>query len=402
MTQQRRNRHRKRRVGRRAFLIGLGGSVSAALTYYLLRSIPAGNNAEPAPSPQAAPNPALPSGEWRAAWVSYLEFAEMDFSSESAFRADAAALMDNCLSLGLNTVIAQVRPFGDALYRSSLFPWSHLCTGVQGQDPGFDPLDVLLTEAHARGLSLEAWVNPYRLRSSVSMPPVLAENSLLNTHPEWVCTVNEGAYLNPAIPEAADYVVQGVAELVQNYAVDGIHTAISRDRQVSFRYFDWTAEGQRAFRRDGAAYVTDPVALCVDRYYYLVAYDALRQDYRHYRVDRMADLTVLDSPRFPLPRDFDLGRYVRKIFDMYGGASVTVRLRLHRSLINPAMDRFGSDAHIRPDGPDHVALTAPVEAGPTFYGWLFQFGDKAELLSPADVRRDFADYCRRVLARYDA
>lgn len=223
MTQRRRNRHRKRRVGRRAFLIGLGGSVSAALTYYLLRSIPAGNNAEPAPSPQAAPNPALPSGEWRAVWVSYLEFAEMDFSSESAFRADAAALMDNCLSLGLNTVIAQVRPFGDALYRSSLFPWSHLCTGVQGQDPGFDPLDVLLTEAHARGLSLEAWVNPYRLRSSASMPPAIVENSLLNTHPEWVCTVNEGAYLNPAIPEAADYVVQGVAELVQNYAVDGIH-----------------------------------------------------------------------------------------------------------------------------------------------------------------------------------
>ena len=220
---QRRNRHRKRRVGRRAFLIGLGGSVSIALTYYLLRSIPAGNNAEPAPSPQTAPNPALPSGEWRAVWVSYLEFAEMDFSSESAFRADAAALMDNCLSLGLNTVIAQVRPFGDALYRSSLFPWSHLCTGVQGQDPGFDPLDVLLQEAHTRGISVEAWVNPYRLRSSAAMPPNLADGNLANTHPEWVCTVDEGLYLNPAEPAAADYVVQGVAELVQNYAVDGIH-----------------------------------------------------------------------------------------------------------------------------------------------------------------------------------
>ena len=223
MTQRRRNRHRKRRVGRRAFLIGLGGSVSAALTYYLLRSIPAGNNAEPVPSPQTAPNPALPSGEWRAVWVSYLEFAEMDFSSESAFRADAAALMDNCLSLGLNTVIAQVRPFGDALYRSSLFPWSHLCTGVQGQDPGFDPLDVLLQEAHTRGISVEAWVNPYRLRSSAAMPPNLTDGNLANTHPEWVCTVDEGLYLNPAEPAAADYVVQGVAELVQNYAVDGIH-----------------------------------------------------------------------------------------------------------------------------------------------------------------------------------
>lgn len=83
MTQRRRNRHRKRRVGRRAFLIGLGGSVSAALTYYLLRSIPAGNNAEPAPSPQAAPNPALPSGEWRAVWVSYLELQRWTFPQKA-------------------------------------------------------------------------------------------------------------------------------------------------------------------------------------------------------------------------------------------------------------------------------------------------------------------------------
>ena len=213
---------KNRRMGRRTFLLGAGAAVCAAAGLALRRGTsPAA--ADSTPEPSADPNPALPAGEWRAVWVSYLEWAGMDFSSEEAFRAGAAALMDNCLSLGLNTVIAQVRPFGDALYRSSLFPWSHLCTGVQGQDPGFDPLDVLLTEAHARGLSLEAWVNPYRLRSSASMPPVLAENSLLNAHPEWVCTVNEGAYLNPAIPEAADYVVQGVAELVQNYAVDGIH-----------------------------------------------------------------------------------------------------------------------------------------------------------------------------------
>ena len=70
---------------------------------------------------------------------------------------------------------------------------------------------------------MEAWVNPYRLRSSAAMPPNLADSNLANTHPEWVCTVDEGLYLNPAEPAAADYVVQGVAELVQNYAVDGIH-----------------------------------------------------------------------------------------------------------------------------------------------------------------------------------
>ena len=224
---QRRHRRRKRRVGRRAFLIGLGGSVCASLAYYLLDSIQAGNSAAPESVPQTitAPNPALPTDEWRAVWVSYLEWAELDFSSEDAFRAGAAQLLDNCCSLGLNTVIAQVRPFGDALYRSQLFPWSHLCTGVQGQDPGFDPLDVLITEAHGRGLSLEAWINPYRLKGSASMPAALADNNLMNTHPEWVWQNpdNGSAYLNPAIPEAADYVVQGVAELVQNYAIDGVH-----------------------------------------------------------------------------------------------------------------------------------------------------------------------------------
>ena len=142
---------------------------------------------------------------------------------DSTFRAGCAQMLDDCAGLGLNTVLAQVRPFGDALYRSSLFPWSHLCTGVQGADPGFDPLDILLQEAHGRGLSVEAWLNPYRLRSSAAMPPSLAENNLANTHPEWVCAVGDGLYLNPAEPAAADYVVQGVAELLQNYAVDGIH-----------------------------------------------------------------------------------------------------------------------------------------------------------------------------------
>ena len=179
--------------------------------------------ADSTPEPSADPNPALPAGEWRAVWVSYLEWAAMDFSTEDAFRAGVVQLLDNCTGLGLNTVLAQVRPFGDALYRSALFPWSHLCTGVQGKDPGFDPLDVLLQEAHTRGISVEAWVNPYRLRSSAAMPPNLADSNLANTHPEWVCTVDEGLYLNPAEPAAADYVVQGVAELVQNYAVDGIH-----------------------------------------------------------------------------------------------------------------------------------------------------------------------------------
>lgn len=184
------------------------------------------------------------------------------------------------------------------------------------------------------------------------------------------------------------------------YAIDGLHTAINDDRKVTFRYFDWTPEGGKAHRRGGTLYEADPVALCVDRHYYMVAYDPAISDYRHYRVDRMESLTVTDTPRDPLPENFDLGKYVRTIFDMYSGRTETVQLCFDRQLINVVMDRFGADAHIHADG-DRIAVTAPVEVGPTFYGWLAQFGTQAELVSPAPIRQAFADHCRRIMAVYE-
>ncbi len=224
MTQRRKVKRyrRKKTFGRRAFLLGAAGCGCAAALTLWRRGLPAEVDGPEQPIAEES-NPALPAGEWRAVWLSYLEWAAMDFSSEDAFRTQIATMLEHCTQLGLNTVLAQVRPFGDALYRSQMYPWSHLCTGTQGQDPGFDPLDVLLQEAHIRGVSVEAWINPYRLRSSAAMPPALAADNLAYTHPEWTCTVEGGVYLNPAEPAAADYVVQGVAEILQNYAVDGIH-----------------------------------------------------------------------------------------------------------------------------------------------------------------------------------
>jgi len=183
------------------------------------------------------------------------------------------------------------------------------------------------------------------------------------------------------------------------YAVDGINTAINLDRKVAFRYFDWTAGGRKIYRREGRLYTADPVALCVDRHYYLVAYDSAISSYRHYRVDRMEELTVTDQPRSPLPEGFDLGEYVKTIFDMYNGETRTVTLRFARHLTNVVTDRFGTTAHIRADG-DDFALTAAVEVGPTFFGWLFQLGAEAELVKPADVRQQFVAYCRGVLGQY--
>ena len=144
MTQRRRRRRARRgRFGRRAFLAGAGCAALAGAAVLLGRGQTASASSVPT-TDEAEPNAALPTGEWRAVWVSYLEWAAMDFSSADAFRAGCVQMLENCAGLGLNTVLAQVRPFGDALYKSQLFPWSHLCTGVQGQDPGFDPLDILL------------------------------------------------------------------------------------------------------------------------------------------------------------------------------------------------------------------------------------------------------------------
>lgn len=177
-----------------------------------------GQTAQPAEAPQ----------EYRAVWLTYLEWQHTDFSSEEAFRLSAGAMLDGIKALGANTVIAQVRPFGDALYKSDYFPYSSLITGVQGQDPGYDPLAALLEEAHTRGLRLEAWINPYRIRLSEKLPEVLSEANpaviwmAQEATAGYVHEVNGGLWFDPAEPEVQKLIVNGVREVVQNYEVDGI------------------------------------------------------------------------------------------------------------------------------------------------------------------------------------
>ncbi len=177
----------------------------------------------PQPTQQAEDITVVDNGEYRAMWISYLEWQQTDFSSQVAFTANIATMFDNCKTMGLNTVIVQVRPFGDAFYESKYYPWSHFITSTQGTAPSFDPLDIMVSEAHTRGLAIEAWINPYRLRLNNNMPNNLADSNLYYTNPEWVVEVGEGLYLNPALPETAQYVTNGVVEILENYAVDAIH-----------------------------------------------------------------------------------------------------------------------------------------------------------------------------------
>ena len=182
---------------------------------------PVPDTAAPSPAPAVTAVPATRDRPYRAVWVSYLEWQQVDFSSADAFSRDIAAMLDNIAAVGATAVLAQVRPFGDALYPSRYFPFSHLCTGTQGQDPGFDPLALLVQAAHARDLELEAWVNPYRIQAGGV--PALCDESPAIIHPDWVKQTETGSYLDPANPDVRQYIADGVEELCQNYDLDGIH-----------------------------------------------------------------------------------------------------------------------------------------------------------------------------------
>lgn len=177
----------------------------------------------PTPAATAAPTaaPVADSSPYRAVWVSYLEWQQVDFSGAEAFSRDIGTLLDNIAGVGATVVLAHVRPFADALYPSAYFPFSHLCTGTQGQDPGFDPLALLVDAAHQRGLELEAWINPYRLQAGGV--PALCDTSPAALHPQWVKATETGLYLDPANAEVRQFIADGVEELCRNYALDGIH-----------------------------------------------------------------------------------------------------------------------------------------------------------------------------------
>lgn len=170
--------------------------------------------------------------DFKAVWVPYMS---LDMTAESSrhfgtFKARFDRLLAQIKSVGANTIIVHVRPFGDAMYRSAYFPWSHLLTGTQGQDPGYDPLAYMVEAAHREGLAIHAWINPLRIRSA-STPGTLGAGNVHrlwrndgdSANDSWTVETDTGIYLNPGWPGVRTYIQESVAELVSNYNVDGVH-----------------------------------------------------------------------------------------------------------------------------------------------------------------------------------
>jgi uncharacterized lipoprotein YddW (UPF0748 family) len=163
----------------------------------------------------------------RAAWVATV--ANIDWPSTNAVttsqqKVELLAILDRALELRLNTIIFQVRPACDALYFSSIEPWSEYLTGTMGRPPSpyYDPLSFAVTEAHRRGLELHAWFNPFRARHLVARSPI-SQRHISKTHPELVRQYGRYLWLDPGEKTAQDYSLQVVMDVVKRYDIDGVH-----------------------------------------------------------------------------------------------------------------------------------------------------------------------------------
>lgn len=166
--------------------------------------------------------------EIRAVWISYIELKRLlSGKNQADFTSCIRNAFQNVRELGLNTVVVHVRPYGDAVYQSAFFPWSSY-TGAYGKSPGYDPLAVMLEEAHRLELSVHAWINPYRAQTEEEAKQT--DNQYLFS--KWFHGAEKGKhivslsgrwYYNPGVEEVRQLIVSGIQELVRYYPVDGIH-----------------------------------------------------------------------------------------------------------------------------------------------------------------------------------
>ena len=185
------------------------------------------------------------------------------------------------------------------------------------------------------------------------------------------------------------------------YTVDQIHEAIAAGRQLQFRYFEWGVDKQKHFR--DRRYVASPYALCWENEnYYLVAYSE-RHGITHYRVDKMAQLQMLDTPRIvnDETRALDVSKYGKNVFGMFGGEQMQVKMRFENPLAGVVLDRFGHDVMLIPDGDSHFTLTTDITVSPVFFGWLAGFGGAAKIVFPQSAVEAYLELCKHSMEQYE-
>ena len=164
--------------------------------------------------------------QMRGAWLTTVR--NIDWPSEPGLsaeeqKAELDAWLDDSVDMGLNAVFLHARPTADTVYESELEPWARYLTGEQGGDPGYDPLEYAVQEAHERGLELHAWFNPYRVGLQDPDVENLSEDHPVEQNPEWLVDFGTEAYVDPGNPEVREWVTSVIMDVVERYDIDGMH-----------------------------------------------------------------------------------------------------------------------------------------------------------------------------------
>jgi len=184
------------------------------------------------------------------------------------------------------------------------------------------------------------------------------------------------------------------------YNVDDIHTAINSNSKIKFKYYKWDIEKKLVPKHNDEWITVSPWALIWDdENYYLLAFDDWDGKIKHYRVDKMMKISVVDEKRSgkELFKTFDLARYSRSTFGMYGGRECLVRIRIANSMCGVFIDRFGKDMTFFPVDDEHSEFSVTVNVSPQFFGWIFGLGPDVQIVGPDDVVEELKEYTERFL-----
>ncbi len=219
---------------------------------------------------------------------------------------------------------------------------------------------------------------------------------------EGLASVHEAKALNRQV------YVQNRAKAVNEaiyYNVDQLHAAIAEDSGIRFRYFEYTVQKERRFRRNGEYYEISPFALIWDdENYYLIGYDSGAGIIKHFRVDKMTDIALTGVPRegMEVYDAMDMAAYTKKVFGMFSGQEVTVKMRFENRLIGAVMDKLGREIMPVADGDSHFTVRADVAVSPQFFGWICGFGAQARILEPEPVAELLREHVRGIADMYES
>ncbi len=218
---------------------------------------------------------------------------------------------------------------------------------------------------------------------------------------ESLCSVHEAQSLQRQV-----FVANRIKTMNESiyYNVDTIHTGISENKKISFKYFEYAVTKEKVFKHGGERYVVSPYALTWDdENYYLIAFDTVADKIKHYRVDKMTDIHVSDERRDGQDtfKNIDTAAYSNKHFSMFSGDEQTVRIVFTNRLIGVVIDRFGKDIITAAHDEGRFVIQIQVAVSPQFLAWVMSFGDEAVILSPQTVVERMKAHTRLILSQYE-